>query len=267
MVYVEPESARAGWLWRGVAVRCRRDRDDHRRGRGRCGDRWSAPGGDRSADCRDSFMDAESAPRGCSEMLRRVLGFRLYIDTAEKDRQQFNERADIFATYLPYAIVFGCAEKWARVFRRSRYHEGRIGRGTREASAMAPSVSLKSPSGVLVVRRHSINTASINVPAGHGSSGFSGAAASPVVWWWRVSGGWRRRWRRAGELVSGPTPTTTAPHVAHHSAIVCADAPLRDSPRSPACCRTRRTCTAPSILPRRTARYTDFEVVHGRDPS
>lgn len=51
-----------------------------------------------------------------SELLRRILGFRLYIETAEKRRQEFNEKADIFAAYLPYAIVFGCVSKWARVF-------------------------------------------------------------------------------------------------------------------------------------------------------
>jgi hypothetical protein len=51
-----------------------------------------------------------------SELLRRVLGFRLYIDTAEKDRQKFNEQQNIFAEYLPYAIVFGCVDKWTRVF-------------------------------------------------------------------------------------------------------------------------------------------------------
>lgn len=51
-----------------------------------------------------------------SEMLRRVLGFRLYIETAEQHRQEFNERENIFARYLPFAIVFGCVEKWARAF-------------------------------------------------------------------------------------------------------------------------------------------------------
>jgi hypothetical protein len=51
-----------------------------------------------------------------SEMLRRVLGFRLYIATAEKHRQEFNEQENIFARYLPYAIVFGCVSKWAKAF-------------------------------------------------------------------------------------------------------------------------------------------------------
>src|SRR5438067_1336326 len=52
-----------------------------------------------------------------SEMLRRVLGFRLYVDTAETRRQEFNEQANIFAEYLPYAIVFGSVHKWANAFR------------------------------------------------------------------------------------------------------------------------------------------------------
>jgi len=51
-----------------------------------------------------------------SEALRRVLGFRLYVATAETRRQEFNEKQNIFARYLPYAIVFGCVDKWARAF-------------------------------------------------------------------------------------------------------------------------------------------------------
>ena len=51
-----------------------------------------------------------------SEALRRVLGFRLYIATAETRRQEFNEQQNIFARYLPFAIVFGCVDKWAKAF-------------------------------------------------------------------------------------------------------------------------------------------------------
>jgi len=51
-----------------------------------------------------------------SEVLRRVLGFRLYITTAETRRQEFNEQKNIFARYLPFAIVFGCVNKWAKAF-------------------------------------------------------------------------------------------------------------------------------------------------------
>jgi uncharacterized membrane protein YgcG len=51
-----------------------------------------------------------------SEALRRVLGFRLYISTAETRRQEFNEQKNIFERYLPFAIVFGCVTKWAKAF-------------------------------------------------------------------------------------------------------------------------------------------------------
>ena len=49
-------------------------------------------------------------------MYRRCVGFRLYMETAEKDRQRFAEDANIFHEYLPYAIVYGCVERWAKVF-------------------------------------------------------------------------------------------------------------------------------------------------------
>lgn len=52
-----------------------------------------------------------------SEALRRVLGFREYVATAETRRQQFNEDRGIlnqFARYLPFAMVFGCVERWAK---------------------------------------------------------------------------------------------------------------------------------------------------------
>ena len=62
-----------------------------------------------------------------SEALRRVLGFRLYIDTAEKDRQKFNEQANIFAAYLPYAIVFGSRAEVGERVPGHRYGTGDAG--------------------------------------------------------------------------------------------------------------------------------------------
>jgi hypothetical protein len=54
-------------------------------------------------------------PRGTG-LIRRVFGFRTYIETAEKEEARFAERANLFYQYLPYAIVFGLTEKWARAF-------------------------------------------------------------------------------------------------------------------------------------------------------
>jgi hypothetical protein len=51
-----------------------------------------------------------------SAALARIQGFRLYIATAEAEQMKFQEREQIFSEYLPYAIVFGLAERWARIF-------------------------------------------------------------------------------------------------------------------------------------------------------
>ena len=48
--------------------------------------------------------------------LRRVSGFRRFIEESEKERARFAERANLFSEYLPFAVVFGCTEKWARAF-------------------------------------------------------------------------------------------------------------------------------------------------------
>ena len=50
------------------------------------------------------------------EVMLKTLGFRLYMNTAEKYRQQFAEKGEIFTQLLPYAIVFGCVSRWAKAF-------------------------------------------------------------------------------------------------------------------------------------------------------
>jgi uncharacterized membrane protein len=50
------------------------------------------------------------------DLLQHTLGFRLYMTTAEKYRQQFAAKAQIFTDLLPYAIVFGCVSLWAKAF-------------------------------------------------------------------------------------------------------------------------------------------------------
>lgn len=48
----------------------------------------------------------------------KILGFKLFIDKAENYRQQFFERKNMFNEILPYAIVFGNAEKFADAFKK-----------------------------------------------------------------------------------------------------------------------------------------------------
>ena len=50
-------------------------------------------------------------------MFSRVRGFRRLFDEGDQGlREHFAEEHDVFSRYLPYAIVFGCTDRWARVF-------------------------------------------------------------------------------------------------------------------------------------------------------
>ncbi len=51
-----------------------------------------------------------------SAMTAQSLGFKQYLETAEADQIKFEEGQDIFSRYLPYAIAFGCADRWAKLF-------------------------------------------------------------------------------------------------------------------------------------------------------
>ena len=46
----------------------------------------------------------------------QTLGFREYLTKAEANQIRFEQARDVFSRYLPYAIVFGVADRWARLF-------------------------------------------------------------------------------------------------------------------------------------------------------
>ena len=51
-----------------------------------------------------------------SAVLAQSLGFRQYLVTAEANQIRFEEGIDVFSRYLPYAIMFGVAERWTKEF-------------------------------------------------------------------------------------------------------------------------------------------------------
>jgi uncharacterized membrane protein YgcG len=53
-----------------------------------------------------------------SAVLAQSKGFREYLVTAEANQIRFEEAQDVFSRFLPYAIVFGVAEKWADTFEK-----------------------------------------------------------------------------------------------------------------------------------------------------
>ncbi|HET7419380.1 MAG TPA: DUF2207 domain-containing protein [Candidatus Dormibacteraeota bacterium] len=116
------------------------------------------------------FMSVRTAAG--HELLHRTLGFRLYMSTAEKYRQQFAEKAEIFTQLLPYAIVFGCVTRWAKAFEgidTSKTDGWYVGSRPFQAALIASSLESMNSS---------ISTAVASTPAGSGSSGFGGGGFS-----------------------------------------------------------------------------------------
>ena len=60
-----------------------------------------------------SFIMPQRTQKG-AELLWRIKGFKLYMSTAEKYRQQFNEKENIFEKLLPYAIIFNITKEWVK---------------------------------------------------------------------------------------------------------------------------------------------------------
>jgi uncharacterized membrane protein len=106
------------------------------------------------------------------EMYRRILGFRQYMTVAETERQRFNEEANLFQEYLPYAIVYGCVGKWAEAF-EGLANQPDTSSWYVSSHAFAPlafSSSLQSFSS-------SMSSAIASTPGGSGGSGFSGGSS------------------------------------------------------------------------------------------
>lgn len=51
-----------------------------------------------------------------AQLMKKVEGFKLYMKTAERYRQEFNEKENIFEKFLPYAMVFGIVNEWTKSF-------------------------------------------------------------------------------------------------------------------------------------------------------
>ncbi len=108
------------------------------------------------------------------ELLRRTLGFRQYLATTETERQRYNEQANIFATYLPHAIVFHCVDKWAKALESLGATEDQFQSwyvGTTPLRAIALSQSLNSFSS-------QVSSVIVSTPGSSGSSGFGGGGSS-----------------------------------------------------------------------------------------
>ncbi|MFZ5982527.1 MAG: DUF2207 domain-containing protein, partial [Patescibacteria group bacterium] len=60
-----------------------------------------------------AFLMPKRTKKG-AETAWKIKGFKLYLETAEKYRQEFNEKENIFEKFLPYAVVFGMTKLWIK---------------------------------------------------------------------------------------------------------------------------------------------------------
>jgi len=101
----------------------------------------------------------------------RSVGFKEYLEKAERYRSQWQAQQGIFEKMLPYAVAFGVVDKWSAAFenenvQRPDWYEGRAWRDGRFSS--------RDFSGSLTAMRSSIGSAVNAAPASSTSgSGFS----------------------------------------------------------------------------------------------
>jgi hypothetical protein len=105
---------------------------------------------------------------------RRVLGFKQFIDESEKERAQFAEKQHLFSEYLPYAVVFGATEKWAKAFAGI---DGQLPTTDWYVSPY-PFTWIAFSSGINGFAVTTSGTISSAPPSASGSSGFGGGGFS-----------------------------------------------------------------------------------------
>jgi uncharacterized membrane protein YgcG len=106
-----------------------------------------------------------------SAVFRRVNGFRRFIEESEKERARFAEKKNLFSEYLPYAIVFGATEKWARTFQGL---EGEAPDTSYWYRSSAPFEYMAFSNAVHGFTITTSGTLTSTPPSTSGSSGFSG---------------------------------------------------------------------------------------------
>jgi uncharacterized protein (TIGR04222 family) len=112
-------------------------------------------------------------PQGTAALIR-TLGFKRFIDESEKERAQFAEKQNLFTEYLPYAVVFGATERWARAFTGL---DGQPPTGPSWYVSSHPFEPLLFVSAMDSFTTSAAGTIS-STPGGSGSSGFSGGGFS-----------------------------------------------------------------------------------------
>lgn len=114
-----------------------------------------------------------------SAVLAQAEGFKLYLATAERDTLRFEEGIDVFSRYLPYAMVFGVADRWSALF-ASLARDGSYTadltwlRGTQIGDVASLSATLGSVSSAMT----SVTQMAVSTGVGGSTGGSSGGSGS-----------------------------------------------------------------------------------------
>jgi uncharacterized membrane protein len=118
-----------------------------------------------------SFHSMPQKTAAGHDVLTRALGFRMYMATAERYQQQFAEREQTFSAFLPFAIVFGVVEMWARAF-----HDIDVAAATAGWYVGAGQFSALTFSNNLQAFNSTVDNAIVYTASSSGSSGFGGGS-------------------------------------------------------------------------------------------
>jgi uncharacterized membrane protein YgcG len=107
-------------------------------------------------------------------LTRRIAGFRRVVETADEHLAKWAEQENVFTKFLPYAVVFGVTDKWAKTFESL---------GAEQAGDMSWYVSTRPFAYVAFadsIDSFAVSTSGVisATPSGSGGSGFSGGGFS-----------------------------------------------------------------------------------------
>lgn len=106
-------------------------------------------------------------------MTRRVHGFRIVIAKAEEHMSKWAEQENVFTRFLPYAVVFGVTDKWAKAFEAL----GQLPGDTTWYMSTRPFLFADFADSIDSFTVTTSGTIS-STPAGSGGSGFGGGGFS-----------------------------------------------------------------------------------------
>ncbi|HCQ92230.1 MAG TPA: hypothetical protein DIU16_02580 [Candidatus Vogelbacteria bacterium] len=109
------------------------------------------------------------------ELREEWLGFKLYMETAERYRLQ-NLTPDLFEKFLPYTMIFGIEKKWAKAFEGMQiapplWYHGAALAGTMNGGGVGSGFSVSAFSSSF----SSSFASAFSSSAGSGASGGGGA--------------------------------------------------------------------------------------------